>query len=253
MPNRVTLTALLILLSGLLWAGQFLFGGSPRPVGASSLTAIGLLTHTGVIVVAMILSPGLWVRRTLVLVGAGWVWIALTIPLNPAWVAALVSGVAGIGLAWTKGMDEWFYSVKPDRVPPQATILALGLVWLPGLVGMLGMPDLGRGGWVLGGAGLVWGWAYARTLRGALWTIRLGLLPLGILAAIGLNPWAATGLVGYVGLLTYLSWTSDARLSVERPPPRVVKALSVLPEVTPPDLLRQAGYSRTGRPLKDPD
>ena len=253
MPTRVTITALLILLSGLLWAGQFLLGASPLPAGASSLTAIGLLTHTGVIVGAIILSPGLWVRRTLILVGAGWALVALLFPFNPVWPAALVAGVAGIGLAWTKGMDEWFYSVQPDRVPPKATILTLGLVWVPGIVGMLGVPDLGRGGWVLGSAGLVWGWAYARTLRGALWTIRLGLFPLGIWAAIGLNPWAAIGLVGFVGLLTYLAWTSDARLSIETPPPRKVDALSVLPEVTPPDLLRQAGYSRTGRPLEKPD
>ena len=253
MPYRVPLAAVLVLLSGLLWAAQVLFGISPWKAGAASLVTIGLVIEAAVLVVAMLLSPGRWVRIALTVVGAGWALTALLTPIGVLWGLALTTGAAGAGLAWTRSLDEWFHPVKPDRVPTGATVLALGLVWIPGITGRLGTPDVTVGGWVLVGFGLVAGWAYARAVNGSLWVVRLGVLPLGVLASLGLVPWAAASLVAATAVLTYLAWTPDARMATEPPQPRRGKPVSILPEVTPPGLMEAAGYSRSGRPLDEPD
>ena len=253
MPYRVTLAAVLILLSGLLWAALVLFGTSPWETGAASLMAFGFVLEAAVLVVAMLLSPGRWVRIVLAVIGAGWALTALLTPVSFLWGLALTIGAAGTGLAWTRPLDEWFRPVKPDRVPVAATVLTLGLVWIPGIIGRLGVPEVTVGGWILVGFGLVAGWAYARTVNGSLWVVRLGLLPLGILASLGLAPWTAALLVTVTAALTYLAWTPDARMATEPPQPRRGTPVSILPEVTPPGLMEAAGYSRSGRPLEEPD
>ncbi len=253
MPYRVSLAAVLVLLSGLLWAAQVLFGTSPWGVGAAPLVTMGFVIEAAVLVVAMLLSPGRWVRISLAVIGGGWALTALLTPIGFLWVGALSTGAAGTGLAWTRSLDEWFSPVKADRVPAAATALALGLVWLPGVAGRLGAPEVTVGGWILVGFGLVVGWAYARAVKGSLWVVRLGLLPLGVLASVGLVPWAATLLFATTAVLTCLAWTPDARLATEPPRPRRGKPVSILPEVTPPGLMEAAGYSRSGRPLDERD
>lgn len=253
MPYRVPLAAGLILLSGLLWAALVLFGTSPWAAGAASLVTMGFVIEAAVLVVAMLLSPGRWVRNALAFIGGGWALTALLTPISFLWGLALATGVAGTGLAWTRLLDEWFHPVKPDRVPTKATVLTIGLVWLPGITGRLGAPEVTVGGWILVVFGLVAGWAYARALNGSLGVVRLSLLPLGILAALGLAPWAATLLVASTAVLTFLAWTPDARIAAEPPQPRRGKPVSILPEVTPPGLMEAAGYNRSGRPLEEPD
>lgn len=253
MPNRVSLAAVFILLSGLLWAAQVLLGTSPWEAGAASLVTMGFVIEAAVLVVALLLSPGRWVRIALAVIGGGWAVTALLTPISFLWVLALSIGAAGTGLAWTRSLDEWFRPVKPDRVPAAATFLALGLVWIPGITGRLGAPEVTVAGWILAGFGLVAGWAYARTIGGSLWVVRLAVLPLGILASLGLAAWAAASLVTVTAVLTYLAWTPDARMATEPPRPRRGKPVSILPEVTPPGLMEAAGYSRSGRPLEEPD
>lgn len=249
MPSRASISAALVLLSGLLWAARVLFGTSPWDAGAAALVTMGTVIESAVIVIALLLSPGRWVRVALAVVGARWGLQALLMPAGPVWGLALATGGLGIGLAWAPALDGWFRPVKPDRVPARATVLALGLVWTPSIVGGLGAPEVTAGGWVLAGFGLVAGWAYARAINASLWAIRLGLVPLAIFAAIGLAPWAMLLLLSAAAALTYLAWTPDARIAMETPRPRRGNPVSILPELTPSGLMEAAGYSRSGRPL----
>ena len=68
MPYRVSLAAVLVLLSGLLWAAQVLFGTSPWGTGAAPLVTMGFVIEAAVLVVAMLLSPGRWVRVSLAVI-----------------------------------------------------------------------------------------------------------------------------------------------------------------------------------------
>ena len=252
-PHRVAFAAACFLLGALLWTARLLFGSSPWGAQSSALLALGLLVATAVNVVALLLSPGRWVRNAVAATGGAWALTALTLEVDLVWIAALATLAAGAGLTWTRPLDSWFHQVKPDRVPTRATVLALGLLWLPAVVGGLGIPDVTPAGWVLAAFGLVGGWAYARALPGALWTVRLVLMPLGIASGPGLRPAPAVGVVAVAVALTLLAWTGEARLAVSPPSPRRVRPLSILPEVTPPGIMESAGYDRRGRPLAGSD
>ena len=249
MPTRVLVAAACILSGSLLWAARLLFGSSPWGAHSSALLALGVLVATSVSVVALLLSPGRWVRNAIAATGGAWALTAIALEVDFVWIAALATLATGVALTRTSGTDSWFRQVKPDRVPTKATVLAFGLVCWPAVVGGLGIPDVTPAGWVMAAFGLVGGWAYARAIPGALWTIRLVLLPLGIAAAAGLLPLPTAGMVTTATALTLLAWTGEARRAVSPPPARRVSPLSILPEVTPPGLMESAGYDRRGRPL----
>lgn len=253
MPFKVSVSAACIFLGGLLWAGRLLFGPSPWSAPAASLAGAGLILAASVTVAAMLLSPGRWVRNSIAAAAAAWASIAAAAPIDPLWIAAAAVGGAGASLAWSRPLDGWFHQIKPDRVPPKAAALALGLIWLPGAVGGLGLPEVTPGGWTLAAFGAAGGWAYARAVRGALWTVRLALPAAGIAAVPGLSLPAGAGLLAFAGALTYLAWTADARLAVRPPAPRRVKTMPILPEAAPPGLMESAGYDRRGRPRRAPD
>lgn len=250
MPLKVSISAACIFLGGLLWAGRLLFGPSPWSASAASLTAAGLILISSVTATAALLSPGRWVRNSTAAAAAVWASIAAASPVDPLWTAAAAAGGAGAVLAWSRPLDGWFRRAAPDRVPPKAAALALGLIWLPCAVGGLGLPDVTTGGWVLAAFGAAGGWAYARALPGALWTVRVALPAAGVAAAVGLHLAAAAGLLAAAGALTWLAWTADARRAAAPPAPRRVKPVSVPPEAAPPGLLESAGYDRRGRPLR---
>ena len=190
MPRGVPVSAACILLGTVLWTARLLFGPSPWGAQSSALLALGLLVATAVNVVALLLAPGRWVRNAIAVAAGAWAAVAIALKVDLVWIAALATLAAGVGTTWTRPMESWFHEVKPDRVPKRATILTLGLVWLPAVVGGLGVPDVTPAGWVMAAFGLVGGWAYARALPGSLWAVRLVLLPLGVASVPGLR-WAA--------------------------------------------------------------
>lgn len=253
MPRGVPVSAACILVGTVLWTARLLFGASPWGAQGSALLALGLLVANAVNVVALLLAHGRWVRNAIAVTSGAWAAIAIALEVDLVWIAALATLAAGVGATWTRGTESWFHEVKPYRVPTRATVLTLGLVWLPAVVGGLGVPDVTPVGWVMAAFGLVGGWAYARALRGSLWAVRLVLLPLGVASAPGLRSAAAAGVVAAALVLTLFAWTADARLAVSRPPPRRVRPLSILPEVTPPELMESAGYDRRGRPMTGSD
>lgn len=253
MPRGVPVSAACILLGTVLWTARLLFGASPWGTQSSALLALGLLVANAVNVVALLLAPGRWVRNAIAVTSGAWAAIAVALEVDLVWLAALSTLVAGVGATWSRSMESWFHEVKPYRVPTRATVLTLGLVWLPAVVGGLGVPDVTPAGWMMAAFGLVGGWAYARAIPGAIWAVRLVLLPLGVASVPGLWLAAAAGVMAAALILTLLAWTADARLAVSRPPPRRVKPLSILPEVTPPGLMESAGYDRRGRPLAGSD
>ncbi len=253
MPRRVPVAAAFILSGSLLWTARLLFGSSPWGANSSALLALGLLVATSISLVALLLSPGPWVRNAIAVTGGAWALTAIALEVDLVWIGALATLAAGVALTRTCAIDSWFQQVKPDRVPTKATVLAFGLICLPAVVAGLGIPAVTPAGWVLAAFGLVGGWAYARALPGALWTLRLVLLPLGVAAGPGLRPAATAGVASVALALTLLSWTAEARLAVDSSRPRRVTSVSILPEVTPPGLMESAGYDRRGRPLAGSD
>lgn len=251
MPRTVFAAAGLLTAAGLIWPLRLLFAGSLWGGGGTFLVAADLAALAAIPAVALLLSPGRWVRVLASALGGVWGALAIAMETDWWWWLGMAAGAAGMVLLWTRPLDGWLRNVKPDRVPPRASVLVLGLAALPGATGALAVPGVTPPGWVLAAGGALAAWAYARALPGALWAVRLGLFPLGLAAAIGLHPAAGAGLAVVCAGLTAIAWSRDARLAAERPPPRRAEAVSVLPEVVPPTLLDSAGFDRRGRRRKD--
>lgn len=247
MPRTVFAAAGLLTAAGLIWPLRLLFAGSPWEGAGTFLVAADLTALAAIPATALLLSPGRWVRVLASALGGAWGALAVATGTDWTWWLGMAAGTAGMILLWSRPLDGWLRNVKPDRVPPRAAALALGLAALPGATGALAVPDIAPLGWVLAGGGALAAWAYARALPGALWAVRLGLPPLGLAAAVGLHPAAGAGLAAVCAGLTALAWSRDARLAAERPPPRRAEAVSVLPEMVPPGLLDSAGFDRKGR------
>ena len=251
MPRIVFAAAGLLTAAGLIWPLRLLFVAAPWPEAGSFLIAADLAAMAAIPVTALLLSPGRWVRVLASLLGGVWGALALATGIDWSWILGTATGAAGTALLWTRPLDGWLRNVKPDRTPPRASALALGLAALPGAVGAWALPDVTPGGWALAGLAAAGAWAYARALPATLWVVRLGLLPLGAVAAVGLYWWSGTGLVAVCAGLTALAWSRDARLAAERPQPRRAEAVSLLPEAVPPSLMESAGFDRRGRSRGD--
>ena len=251
MPRIVFAAAGLLTAAGLIWPLRLPLVASPWPEAGTFLIAADLLVLAAIPVTALLLSPGRWVRIMTSLLGATWGGLALATAIDWSWILGMAAGGAGIALLWTRSLDGWLRNIKPDRTPPRASALALGLAALPGATGALALPDITPGGWALAGLAVAGAWAYARALPLALWGVRLGLVPLGAAAVVGLHWRSGAVLMAVCAGLTALAWSRDARLATERPAPRRAEAVSVLPEVVPPSLLESAGFDRRGRRRED--
>lgn len=249
MPRVAFPTAALLLGGGLLWAVRISFGPTFMTQGAATLLAADIVILTAIAVVAMLLAPGRWVRIFITSLAGGWAAVAIALPADPLWVAAVGCSLAGVALAWLGPMDDWFVGgVKPDRVPVRATVLSLGLLAVPGLVALTASGGVTASGWFLAGLSLVGGWAYARAIPLSVWVLRIALPVSGGWSVMGLVVGDGLARGALVTGLVALAWTADARLAASPLVSRKVDTVPILPEMVPTDLMESAGYDRRGRP-----
>ncbi len=137
------------------------------------------------------------------------------------------------------------------RLPTQATILALGLLTLPGLVAVCGPKRITATGWLLAGLAAACAWGYARALPGFVWVTRLALPVVGVAAAVGLGWIGGIVLGGAVGALTLLAWSREAMMAVIPPAARRAKPVPIPPELVPREVLDAAGVDERGQRRAD--
>jgi hypothetical protein len=100
-------------------------------------------------------------------------------------------------------------------------VLALGSLGLVTAVGVASPSGLDAGHGVLGGAGVLLAWAYARAQLWALWALRLALPAIAVGAVVG-SPWPGRiMLIALVATLVALAWRREARLAVQPLPDRL--------------------------------
>ncbi len=255
-PDRASLSvswpsAVLLVGAVLGWVAQLLTGPVPWPTESAALLAAGLVLLHGILAVATLLAPGRWVSASATLVGLAELGLALTIPLSVTWWVAVALTAGAVTSMWRRSLVMLHAAVtRPDRVPPVATALAVGLMALPAVVGAAGVEGVTAGGWVLAGAGVLLGWAYMRALVSALWVIRIALPVLGVWAGLGMPPAAGVAIAAVSVALTALAWTKPALAAANPLAPERVKPVPILPEMVPPELLEAAGFDAKGRPKK---
>ncbi len=218
--------AALVGLSGLLWAGSL--AATPGPLAPSSALAIaiGFVIFTVIAVAGLLLVRAPWSRW----VGLGVASFGILIgarDIGPlGWLAVGASFAAIIGLTgpW---LNVWLRK-RPSAtdIGWQPIVLVFASVGLTPLVGLASPSGLSISHGLLAGAGLFFGWAYARAEMWSLWGLRLIILPASLLT-IPANSAGAVVLVLAAAGITALAWTRQARKALGGPSP-------VLPAPRPP-------------------
>lgn len=207
--------------AGILWAAAI--GANPEPLAASSAfaIAIGFVLAAVIAVTAILLvrAPlGRWIGLGLSACGIA----ALTVfaPGALGWFAVAVSAAAIVGLTgpW---LDVWLRG-RPtaDDLGWQPPALILGSVGLVPLVGIAAPDGLQLEHGLLAGAGLFFGWGYARAELWGLWGLRLALLPAAVLTLpVTPRPAGAVAILAAAAVLTGLAWSRPTRRAIGIPAP----------------------------------
>lgn len=243
------LAAGFVLATGAVWGGRLIIDPAPISDGSAALIAISVVVGAATAALGLVLSRGRWARR--VSIGVLAVQLGLTVLLDPApigWAALAVTGVALILVAgpWLDGFLRLLPPADPPPLP--AVVLALAFVALPGLLGIAAPGGVGAGHWLAALVALATGWAFSRALSVGLWSARLAVPALLVVAALDSPPGGAVVLVaGAVGMAA-LAWSAPVRRAIHPLVPRA-DGVAVPPQLVPSDLLEQAGYDERGRPL----
>lgn len=201
----------------------------PFSTDSAALVSIGLLMFSIIALVGLLLPRGLWARnvsRALLLVQIG---LALAVPLQGLAIAAL--GATAISIVGIQGkwLDGWLRRLPAATGPGLKPMLfALGSLALVPAIGFSSPSGVEVRQGLLGVAGVLIAWGYSKTQPWALWTGRLALPILTILAATAAPALGAAFLIAIGFGLTALAWSEDVRLAIQPlmdslPGPRKIK------------------------------
>jgi hypothetical protein len=165
--------------------------------------------------VGLLIPRGRWARnlaRGLLCVE---VLLAAATPLRGWAIAALIAtglGIVGVQGRWLNG---WLRRLPSATGPGLEPILfILGLLALVPVIGFASPGGVIFRQGVLGAVGIVTAWGYGKANLWALWSGRVLILPLAILAATAASIGGATLILAVGTAVTWLAWTKEARLAV---------------------------------------
>lgn len=187
----------------------------PFATDAAVLVAVGLLMFSVISAAGLLVPRGRWARnlaRGLLAVEAG---LALATPLRGWAIAALVAtglGIIGIQGRW---FDGWLRRLPAADGPGLKTMgLILGCLALVPAIGLASPSGVVIRQGLLGAAGIVIAWGYSKAKMWGLWSARILLAPLAVVAALDAPPAGAALLLVLGGGLTWLAWSREARLAI---------------------------------------
>jgi len=239
----VSVALILVLVS---WA-LLLMSSGPYAPDAASVIGAELVVLGAIAITGMVVSSSRWGRWLAIGVAVLGPLFGIGIPTGAWWVSNLV--VSALVLAALAGSaTSGVIRRLPSAVGPTPRVVSftLVLVALPLLVATASPEGLGRPEWIMIGTSALAAGLYSKAGPLAVAFVR-GVLPVAsIVAAVfaGLPRamiWIAIGTI-----LTVFAWHKDIRLAV-RPLVEQGRAVPMLPEMVPPDILEAAGLDERGR------
>jgi hypothetical protein len=208
--------AALVFLAPAAWSLHLGLEPEPFALSSAAVIAIGLLMGGLIGVAGLLLSRGRWSKNLGRAMIAATLTLAVVVEPTPTyWVALSLSALAMVGLTgpWLKGWVREFAAADGPGTHP--VLLVFGALALVPVVGIASPGGLGFTHGVLGGAGVLLGWGYARAEVWALWGLRLA-LPVLAIGSILQSPWGGGALLAaVVGGVVWLAWTADAQRAVQ--------------------------------------
>lgn len=206
----------LVMATGFAWTVHLVVAPDPWATDSALAIAIGTMCLSILAMAGLLLGRGRWTRYFAAGLVISELLIALVADIS-TWlvVAVILSGLslAGLGGPWFKGWLRERPATDSPGVRPLA--LAIGAFAVVPLVGLASPQGLEPAHGIAGALGILFSWGYTRGGSWALWGLRLALPLTLVAAAIASPPAGAVGLLLAGGLLSYLAWSSEARLAVD--------------------------------------
>ena len=191
---------------------------NPEPLTPSSagLVGTGFVLHSVIGVAGLLLARGQWARRySWLLIGGAF----LVVVIRPWDLWSLV--VAGLAIVVVGGLagpwlDGWLRR-RPAALGPgtESVVLLLLAISAPVVAGGAAWTGTDWGDIAYGAGLVVMAWAYGRQLSTGWWALRLAVLPLGAIAALG-DPWpGAVFVLAHASTVTALAWTRGVRIAIK--------------------------------------
>jgi hypothetical protein len=247
--KRAIASSSFMLVATLLWGGLAVSGAGPWATDSAAVLSAQLVALAAISIVGMLIGASRWARRLSIIVVAAGLAMAVIMPIGPVWVAAVIfAALALFGLAGNATLGVVRKLPAASGPTPRVVTFTLALAALPGLVAAVSPDGLSTPEWLVIGAGALAAGLYSKAAPFALVAVRAG-FPLVTVAAAVLSGiprglmWLVLGVaVGAAG------WTKEARVAV-RPLVEQGRAIPMLPEMVPRDILDAAGVDERGRPL----
>lgn len=218
--------------------------------GAGTMVAASLVALTATAVVGALLAASRWAKRLLTATATAGLGLGLSIDIGPLWIGAALLSAYAIAESAGSGLDHVVRGrAAAGSPPPEAAAIPLLALAHPGALGLAQPSGVDAWDWVLAGAVVAIGFAYAKAVPGALLMTRLA-LPLAAAAGFAVTGWPAGWIPAVLALAAAtLAWTKNARIAVA-PLARPGRAVPIPPELTPREILDGAGIDDRGRSLQ---
>ncbi len=197
------------------WTLHLAAAPEPFAVDAALSVALGILIFSVIAVAGILLSRGRWSRwlARAVVTAEALVFVA-TDPTVAGYTAAGITAAALVAIEgpW---LDGWVRK-RPSAEGPGPTPIGvvLGGLALTPIVGVASPAGLAVWHGILGAAGVLLAWSYARAMPWSLWAIRVALVPLAVPAIVLSPPAGAVLLSAAVITITALAWAKESFLAV---------------------------------------
>lgn len=249
--KRTIAVSLLLTAVTISWSA-LLFTAGPWASDAAAVIAAGSIALAAIGVTGMLVASSRWGRWLSVIVAFAMPALAVSLPISAWWIANLVASAMVVSsLAGTATSGVIRKLPRADGPTPRVVAFMLVLAGLPPVVAVVSPGGLGIPEWMMITVSIVAAIAYAKATTLSIVAVRLGYTVVALVASI-LAGWPRGVIWIVIGsTVTALAWQRDVRLAV-RPLAQRGRAVPILPEMVPPDILEAAGLDERGRP-KEPD
>ncbi len=246
MPAAIA--ASVTLLSALLWAAALVLDPGPLAPESILLIGVGLLSLATTAVIGVIVTGARWAWRLGLAVIALCALIAIIVPIDAIWVAALcITALALVG--WlSPPLVRSLRRQRPISGPPtRAMLIPLLLLGFPVVLGLAAWDE---SSWATVTVGLtapltaLW---YARVLPLGLLLVRViwPVIAIGLFPAQPVVPAAVSAIAGIT--VSVLAWHPSVKVAFH-PPREVGSSFPIPPELAPKEVLDTARLDDRGRP-----
>lgn len=235
------------LVAALVWTAALVAQSDPLSEIGALLTGVGLLITATVAVVGMVVSGGRWSHRLAIVSLGMTLALAALRPIDALWIGGLTLSALAFFMLFMPPVTSRIRKLPAAAGPPQAaTVIPLILLAVPFLIGVSLDDGSSWAALVVGLTAPLTAFLFSRVIPGGLLAVRIiwPALALGLSPLLGLPAGILTGALALS--IVMLAWRPDVKASFH-PPAETGTTYPIPPELTPKEILDEAGLDERGR------